>query len=76
MAAIASESEETFDLLDSLRRSPFKNSLDSFWVDSNAILGNHMTKVGHFGKPELALGVLGIEFVFSKLPQHKTKVLR
>ena len=34
-----------------------------------------MTKVGYFGKPELALGVLGIEFVFSKLLQHKTKVL-
>ena len=46
---IASESEETSDLLDSLRRSPIKNSLNSFWVDGNAILGNHMTKVSYFG---------------------------
>ena len=72
--AIASESEETSDLLDRLWRSPIKNSLNTFWVDGNAILGNQMTKVGYFGKPELTLGVLGIEFVFSKLPQHKTKV--
>ena len=48
-AAIAGQSEETSDLLDSLGRSPVKNSLDTFWVDGNAILGNHMTKVGYFG---------------------------
>src|SRR4051812_30455773 len=74
-AAIASESEETSDLLDSLGRSPVKNSLNTFWIDGNAILGNHMTKVGYFGKPELTLIILIIEFVFSKLFQYKTKVL-
>src|SRR4051812_25385120 len=34
---IASESEETSDLLDGLGRSPVKNSLDSFWGDGNAV---------------------------------------
>src|SRR3954471_19595077 len=74
MAAIASEPEETTDLLDGRGRSPVKNSLDTFWVDGNAILGNHMSKVGYFGKPELTLRILSIEFVFSKLFQYKTKV--
>src|SRR3954468_790493 len=66
-AAIASEPEETADLLDGLGRSPVKNSLDTFWGDGNAILGNHMSKVGYFGKPELTLRILSVEFVFSKL---------
>src|SRR3954470_2479758 len=48
--AIASEPEETADLLDGLGRSPVKNSLDTFWGDGNTILGNHMSKVGYFGK--------------------------
>jgi hypothetical protein len=48
-AAIAGESEKTPDLLNILQRSPVKNSLNSLWVDSNTILGNHMTKIGHFG---------------------------
>src|SRR4051812_20131988 len=65
-AAIASESEETSDLLDVLGRSPVKNSLDVFWGDGNAILGNHMTKIGYFGRPEFTLRILSIEFVFSK----------
>src|SRR3954470_4439381 len=73
-SAIASESEKTADLLDSLGRSPVKNSLNTFWGDDNAILGNHMTKVGYFGEPELTLRILSIEFVFSKLCQYKTKV--
>jgi hypothetical protein len=73
-AAIASEAEETSDLLDVLGRSPVKNSLDTFWGDGNAILGNHMSKVGYFRKPEFTLGILGIEFVFSKLRQYKTKM--
>src|SRR3954462_7762338 len=73
--AVAGESEETSDVLDGFGRSPVKNSLDTFWGDGNAILGNHMTKVGHFGKPKFTLGILSIEFVFSKLCQYKTKVL-
>src|SRR3954467_2084005 len=73
-AAIAGESEETSDLLDGLGRIPVKNSLDTFWGDGNAILGNDMTKVGYFGKPELTLRILSIEFVFSKLFQYKTKM--
>src|SRR3954470_10420053 len=56
-AAIASESEETSDLLDGFGRSPVQNSLDTFWGDGNAILGNHMTKVGDFREPELTLGI-------------------
>src|SRR3954463_16237790 len=72
--AIASESEGTSDLLDSLRRCPVKNSLDTFGVDGNAILGNHMTKVGYFRKPELTLRILSVEFVFSKLFQYKAKM--
>src|ERR1043165_9107123 len=73
-AAIASESEETTDLLDGRGRSPVKNSLDMFWGDGNAILGNHMSKVGYFRKPEFTLGILSIDFVFSKLLQYKTKM--
>src|SRR3954465_8773425 len=71
---ISSEVEETSDLLDGLGRSPVKNSLDTFWGDGNAILGNHMSEVGYFGKPELTLRILSVEFVFSKLFQYKTKV--
>src|SRR3954466_10421649 len=73
--AIAGESEETSNLLDGFGRSPVKNSLDTFWGDGNAILGNHMSKVGYFGEPKLTLRILSIEFVFSKLCQYKTKVL-
>src|SRR3954467_5851501 len=72
MTAIAGESEETSNLLDGLGRSPVKNSLDTFWGDGNAILGNDMAKVGYFGKPELTLRILSVEFVFSKLLQYKT----
>src|SRR3954466_4994015 len=45
-SAIDSESEETADLLDSRGRGPVKNSLDTFWGDGNAILGNHMSTSG------------------------------
>src|SRR4051812_17664321 len=51
-AAIASEAEETSDLLDGRGRSPVKNNLDTLWGDGNAILGDHMSKVGYFRKPE------------------------
>src|SRR3954470_25081129 len=50
-SAIASESEKTADLLDSLGRGPVKNSLDTLWGDGNAILRNHMSKVCYFRKP-------------------------
>src|ERR1043165_861327 len=73
-AAIASESEKTADLLDGVGRSPVKNSLDMFWGDGNAILGNHMPMVGDFGKPELTLRILSVEFVLSKLGQNQTKM--
>src|SRR3954470_13566910 len=72
--AIASEAEETSDLFDSLGRCPVKDSLDTFGVDGNAILGNYMTKVGYFRKPEFTLRILSVEFVFSKLFQYKTKM--
>src|SRR3954467_4723577 len=48
-AAIAGKAEETFDLFDCHGRGPVKNSLDTFGVDVNAILRNHMTKVGYLG---------------------------
>jgi hypothetical protein len=48
LTAITCESEKTSHLLDVLRWSPVKKSLNSFWINSNAILGNHMAKVGHF----------------------------
>src|SRR3954468_15076963 len=48
-AAIASEAEETSDLLDGVGRSPVKNSLYTFRGDGNAILGNHMSDVGYLG---------------------------
>src|SRR3954471_17659360 len=51
-AAIASKPEETANLFDGFGRSPVKNSLDTFRRDGNAILGNHMTKVGYFREPE------------------------
>src|ERR1043165_6737243 len=51
-SAIASEAEETLDLLDGRGRSPVKNSRDTFWGDGNAIFGNHMPKVGYLRKPE------------------------
>src|SRR3954467_9536102 len=72
--AIASEPEETSYLLDGLGRSPVKNSLDTFWGNDNAILGNHMSKVGYFRKPKFKFGILSIEFVFSKLRQYKTRM--
>src|SRR3954466_6126063 len=72
--AIASESEKTANLLDGLGRSPVKNSLDTFWGNDNAILGNHMSKVGYFRKPEFTLGILSIELVFLTLLQYKTKM--
>ena len=33
-----------------------------------------MTKVGYFGKPELTLRILSIDFAFAKLFQYKTKI--
>src|SRR3954466_9100853 len=63
-----------FEKLDGLVRSPVKNSLDTFWGNGNAILGDHMSKVGYFRKPEFTLGILSIEFVFSKLRQYKSKM--
>ena len=73
-AAITSQPEETSDLLDILCWSPIKNSLNSFWVDGYAILGNDMTEIGDFGQPEFTLAILGIELVLSQLLQYKTKV--
>ena len=67
MAAIPGKSEKASDLLDSLRRGLVKNSLNMLWVDGNTILGDDMPKVGYFGKPEFALGILGIKLMFSKL---------
>src|SRR3954471_4720242 len=42
-AAIAGEAEETSNWLDNLGGSPVQDSLDTFWLDDNAILGNHMS---------------------------------
>ena len=72
--AIAGESEKTFDLLEILRRSPIENSLNSFRVDGNTILGDDMPKIGYFGEPEFTLGILSIQLMLSKLFQHKTKM--
>ena len=58
--AIVGETEKTSDLLDILRRSPIKNSLNSFRVEGNAILGDDMPKIGYFGKPEFTFGELGV----------------
>ena len=57
---IAGESEKTSDLLDILRRSPIENSLNSLGVDGNTILGDDMSKVGHFWKPEFTFRILSI----------------
>ena len=46
---IAGETEETSDLFHILQRSPIENSLNSFTVDGNTILGDDMPKIGHFG---------------------------
>ena len=67
LTAIAGETEKTSDLLDILRRSPIENSLNSLRVHGNTILGDDMAKIGYFGKPEFALGTLGIKLMFSKL---------
>ena len=72
--AIAGETEKTSDLLDILRRSPIENSLNSFRVDGNTILGDDMPKIGYFGEPEFTLGILSIQLMLSKLFQHKTKM--
>ena len=72
--AIAGESKKTSDLLDILRRSPIKNSLNSLGVDGNTILGNDMPKVGHFRKPKFTFRILCIELMFSKFFQNKLKV--
>src|SRR4051812_42528122 len=45
------------------------------WIRSGVTaIPSHMSKVGYFGKPELTLRILSVEFVFSKLLQYKTKV--
>jgi hypothetical protein len=72
--AIACKDEKTSHLLNVLQRSPVKNSLNSFRVNSDTILGNHMTKVGYFQKPEFTFGELGIQLMLSKLLQNKTKM--
>ena len=72
--AIAGESEKTSDLLGLLRRSPIENSLNSLGVDGNTILGDDMSKVGHFWKPEFTFRILSIQLMFSKLFQNKPKV--
>ena len=72
--AIAGKTEKTSDLLDILRRSPIKDSLDSFRVDGNTILRDDMPKIGYFGEPEFTLGILSIQLMLSKLFQHKTKM--
>ena len=59
-ARIAGKSKKPSDLLDSLRRGPVKNSMNSLWVDGNTIVGDYMTKVGDFGYPEFTLKILGI----------------
>src|SRR3954462_15520219 len=59
---------------DAFSQEYVKNSLDTFWGDSNAILGNHMSKVRYFWKPELTVRILSVEFVFSELGQYKTKM--
>ena len=72
--AIAGETEKTSDFLNVLRRSPIENSVNSFRVDGNTILGDDMPKIGYFWEPEFTHGILSIELMFSKLFQHKTKM--
>ena len=48
-SAIACETEEATELLHVLRRSAIENSLNSFRVDGNTILGDDMPKIGYFG---------------------------
>jgi hypothetical protein len=74
LMAIACEAEKTSHLLDVLRRSPVKNRLNPLRVNNNAILGNHMSKVGYFRKPEFTFGIFGIQLVLSKLFQNKMKM--
>jgi hypothetical protein len=73
-STITCKAEKTSDLLGILRRSPVKDSLNMLWVNGDTILGNHMSKVGYFRKPEFTFGVLGIQLVFSKPLQNKTKM--
>ena len=72
--AVAGETEKTSDLLNVLRRSPIENSLNSFRVDGNTILGDDMPKIGYFGELEFTLGILSIQLMLPKLFQHKTKM--
>ena len=60
---IAGETEKTLDLLDILQRSLIENSLNSFRVDDNTILGDDMPKIGYFGEPEFTLGILSIQLM-------------
>src|SRR3989337_2743087 len=73
-SAITCKAEKTSHLLSILRRSPVKNSLNTLRVNGDTVLGNHMSKVGYFRKPEFTFGVLGIQLVFSKPFQNKTKM--
>ena len=61
-------------MLHVLRRSPIENSLNSFRVDGNTILGDDMPKIGYFGELEFTLGILSIQLMLSKFFQHKTKM--
>ena len=53
-------------MLNCFRRSPIKNGLNSFGIDSNALTRDYMAEISHFWQPKFALGELGIKAVLSE----------
>ena len=74
-AVVTCQTEKTSHLLDILRRKPFNDCLDSFWIDSNAFSRNDMPEIDNLRKPEFTLGEFGIEAMFTKLQKNEAKML-
>ena len=73
-SAISGKTEKASKLLHILRRFPFNNGLNLGRVNLNALGRDNMPKINHFFQPELALGKLGIQLVFSQFIKHQPEM--
>ena len=72
--AIASQTKKASDLLHRFRGFPFNNGFNLLRINSNAFGRNDMTKISYFRNPELTLGELGIEAMFTEFHEDETKM--
>ena len=57
-----------------VRRFPFNNGFNLFWINGYALGRYDMTKINDFRNPELTFGEFGIEAMFAKLHEDETKM--